>query len=51
MQNSLLKTIGQKYGRSVAQVAIRWSVQNGFVVIPKSKTKKYILDNWNVTDF
>jgi diketogulonate reductase-like aldo/keto reductase len=51
MDNELMKSLANKYNRTVAQIAIRWSIQNGFVSIPKSKTKKFIQDNFNVTDF
>lgn len=43
--------IGAKYGKSPAQVAIRWSVQNGFVPLPKSVTPSRIAANFDVFDF
>lgn len=51
MDAPLMKTLGGKYGKTVAQIAIRWSIQNNFVSIPKSKTKKYIKENLEVFDF
>ena len=47
----VLTAIGQKYGKSVAQVALRWNVQRGVVVIPKSVHKERIEQNMNIWDF
>lgn len=47
----VLTTIGQKYGKSAAQVALRWNVQRGVVVIPKSVHKERIEQNMNIWDF
>lgn len=49
--NELLKTIGNKYHKSVAQVVLRWLTQRGVVVIPKSVRKERIEENLNVFDF
>ena len=46
-----LKTIGAKYGKSAAQVMIRWHLQLGNVVIPKSRTAARIKENFEVFDF
>lgn len=46
-----LKTIADKYNKSTAQLLIRWSLQHGFVCIPKSGNKKHIKENANVFDF
>ena len=43
--------IAAKYGKSVAQVALRWNVQRGVVVIPKSVHKERIQENFNIWDF
>ncbi len=50
-QNELLRSIGGKYGKSVAQVILRWLVQRGVVVIPKSVRKERIAENFNIFDF
>lgn len=50
-QNPLLKRIGAKYGKSVAQVILRWLVQRGVVCIPKSVHKERIIENFTVFDF
>ena len=50
-QNPILAEIAAKYGKSVAQVALRWNVQIGVVVIPKSVHKERIQENFNIWDF
>lgn len=47
----VLTKIGEKYGKSAAQVALRWNVQRGVVVIPKSVHKERMEQNMNVWDF
>ena len=49
--NEKLKAVGQKYGKSIAQVVLRWLVQRGVVCIPKSARKERIQENFNVFDF
>lgn len=49
--NSVLKEIGSKYGKSVAQIALRFLLQSGVVVIPKSTHKERMIENFNVFDF
>jgi 2,5-diketo-D-gluconate reductase A len=51
IDNAALKAIGAKYGKSAAQVMIRWHLQLGNVVIPKSKTASRITENFEVFDF
>lgn len=43
--------IGQEYGKSAAQVIIRWHLQRGLIVIPKSIHKDRIQENYDVFDF
>lgn len=47
----LLTKIGAKYGKSAAQVALRWNVQRGVAVIPKSVHKERIEQNFDIWDF
>lgn len=49
--NTILKTIGEKYGKSVAQTALRFLIQRGVIVIPKSARKERMIENFNVFDF
>jgi len=49
--NELLKTMGEKYGKTIAQVILRWLVQRKVVVIPKSVRKDRIEENFDVFDF
>lgn len=46
-----LAAIGAKYGKSAAQVALRWLTQRGIVAIPKSVHKERMEQNYNVLDF
>ena len=47
----VLSSIGEKYEKSAAQVALRWNVQRGVVVIPKSVHKNRMEQNMNIWDF
>lgn len=50
-ENEVVNEIASKYNKSVAQVALRWSLQYGFLPLPKSVTEKNILANLEVFDF
>lgn len=49
--NEILKNIGNKYGKTLAQVILRWHLQRGVVVIPKSTHYERMVENFNVFDF
>lgn len=49
--NKTLKSIGEQYGKSVAQVALRYLIQRSVVVIPKTVTKERMVQNFEVFDF
>lgn len=49
--NPVLKKIGEKYGKTSAQTALRFLIQSGVVVIPKSTHKERMEENINVFDF
>lgn len=46
-----LETMAQKYGKSIAQICIRWSLQKGYLPLPKSVTPERIAENGKVFDF
>ncbi len=47
----VLTEIGAKYGKTAAQAALRWNVQRGVVIIPKSVHKERMEENLNIWDF
>ncbi|MET8274940.1 MULTISPECIES: aldo/keto reductase [unclassified Streptomyces] len=49
--NPLLAEIGEKYGKSVAQVVLRWLTQRGVVAIPKSVRAERMAENFDIFDF
>ena len=49
--NPVLEAIGKKYGKSVAQVALRWLTQRGVIIIPKSVHVERMEQNLNILDF
>ena len=51
LSNPFLESIGSKYGKTSAQVIIRWHLQSDLIVIPKSVTPKRIDENIDVADF
>ncbi|OAB42562.1 aldo/keto reductase [Paenibacillus antarcticus] len=51
LDNVDLKEIGDKYGKSIAQVILRWNLQNGVVTIPKSTKEHRIIENASIFDF
>ena len=51
IEEPVFAKLGEKYGKSPAQVILRWHTQMGFVVIPGSKNVDHIRDNLNILDF
>lgn len=49
--NEILKSIGEKYNKSVAQVALRFLTQENVIVIPKSTHKERMKENFEIFDF
>ena len=51
VKNPVLAEIGARYGKTAAQVALRWLTQCGIVAIPKSSHKERMEQNFNIFDF
>ena len=51
LQESVFSKLAEKYGKSNAQIILRWHVQTGNVVIPGSKNPNHIRDNFDLFDF
>ncbi len=51
IEEPVFAELGKKYGKTPAQVILRWHTQMGFVVIPGSKNVDHIHDNLNILDF
>ena len=51
LDNDVLCVLGTKYGRTPAQIGLRWAVQKGISVIPKSSNPERIISNGNIFDF
>jgi Aldo/keto reductases, related to diketogulonate reductase len=51
IEESAFRTLGKKYGKSPAQIILRWHTQMGFAVIPGSKNVAHIKDNLDIFDF
>lgn len=51
LTNETMIELSKKYNKSVPQIAIRWLVDRGIVVIPKSITKSRIIENYDIFDF
>jgi diketogulonate reductase-like aldo/keto reductase len=51
IKSELLAGIGAQYGKSAAQVALRWLTQRGIVAIPKSSHKERMAQNLDIFDF
>lgn len=50
-ENELLKSIGKKYNKSIAQVILKWLIQRDIVAIPKSVKIERMVENINIFDF
>lgn len=51
VRSEALAAIGRKYGKTAAQVALRWLTQHGIVAIPKSTHRERMEQNLNIFDF
>ena len=50
-KNKTLVTIGEKYGKTSAQIALKFLVQNGIIIIPKTTHKERMIENIDLFDF
>ncbi len=46
-----MKAIAQKYGKTIAQIGIRWSLQKGYLPLPKAVSESHIRENADIFDF
>ena len=51
LDDPVLVKLGKKYNKTAAQIMLKWSLQNGFITLPKSTTKKRIIENGDLFDF
>ena len=51
LKEPVLLAIADKYGKSAAQILIRWALQSGIVVIPKATSREHVIQNADVFDF
>lgn len=51
LKENIFAELGQKYGKSSAQIILRWHIQDGNIVIPGSKNPDHIKDNFDLFDF
>lgn len=51
LENEKIASIGAKYGKTNAQIILRWDLQNGVITIPKSVTPSRIRENADIFDF
>lgn len=49
--DATLQAIGKKYGKSPAQITLRWLIQQGVAAIPKAGSEQHLKDNINIFDF
>ena len=50
-KNPIIEGVAKKHNKSVAQVILRWNIEQGIVVIPKTVHEKRMMENFNVFDF
>ena len=51
LEEPVFGKLAEKYGKTAAQIILRWHVQSGHVVIPGSKNPDHIRDNFDIFDF
>ena len=51
IEETIFKKLGEKYGKTPAQIILRWHIEEGNIIIPGSKNVEHIKDNANIFDF
>ncbi len=51
LDDEVLKNIAKKHNKSVAQIVLRWHIQQGLIAIPRSDNKEHIIENIDIFDF
>jgi 2,5-diketo-D-gluconate reductase A len=51
LEDEILAVIGEEVGKSVAQVTLRWHIQKGYIIFPKSNTSSRIAENYDIFSF
>ncbi|MBR4140766.1 MAG: aldo/keto reductase, partial [Campylobacter sp.] len=51
LKNETLQKIGEKYGKTAAQVILRWQIQRNIITIPKTATRSRMIENISIFDF
>jgi len=51
LKNKEIESMSKKHGKTVAQVVLRWHLQNGYIALPRSNNPKHVVENANIFDF
>ena len=51
LQYEKFKEVAENYKKSVPQILLRWSLQHGFICLPRSSNKQHIIENSQIFDF
>ena len=51
LNETIFKELGKKYGKSNPQIILRWHIQKGYIIFPKSTNEKHIKENCEIFDF
>jgi diketogulonate reductase-like aldo/keto reductase len=51
LQDAMLKEIAKKYGKTTAQVCLRWAIEKNIIAIPKASSKEHLLENMQLFDW
>lgn len=51
MKNKIVTALAEKYHKTTAQICLRWGLQHGFIILPKSRQKNRIHENLQILNF